>query len=437
MAFEIRLPALGEGITDAALVRWLVNEGDSVTKDSPIAEIATDKVDTEILSPADGIIEKIIFQENSVVKIGEIIALLNVGNDASTATSNLEIHVKGDTPTFKEPVLGETFIPNKFSKEIAFAPVNGFSGGAKKYISPFVRNLAYSEGIAVGELNSINGTGQEGRITRDDILSYLLTRKVEKINPQTQIVVPQPKETTKPVNTDNEEYVELDRVRKMIAENMLRSKQIAPHVSSFVEVNVTKIVNWRNRHKDQFKKKYGNNLTYMPVFVEAVARTLKDFPYINASLTDDYLVVKKQINIGVATALPDGNLVVPVVKNVGDMNILAISQAISDLTNRARIQKLQLSEIKDGTFTVTNAGSFGNIGGTPIIKQPELAILAVGAIVKKPVAIKSGDSYGIAVQDMVELWLSYDHRVVDGSLGGSFLKRIAEYLEQFDDTTSV
>jgi 2-oxoglutarate dehydrogenase E2 component (dihydrolipoamide succinyltransferase) len=434
MIFEIRLPALGEGITDATLIRWLKNEGDLIEKDSPVAEIATDKVDTEILAPGSGILSQILIPESSVVAIGEVIGII--------ATEKNEVI---DVTVYNSKSYSEIENESRPKKNEKFAIVDSWDNTKKmrplanqKYISPFIRTIALEEGLSSHELNSIPGTGDNERITKNDVLAFISNKKGNfKINQVIPKLNNKPADKVIPVNNEKEEYIELDRVRKMIAENMSLSKHTAPHVASFVEVNVTRLVNWRNKNKELFQRKYNFNLTYLPIIVEAAAKALRDFPKINASLTDNYLVLKKEINIGIATALPNGNLVVPVIKKATDKNWLALSKDINELAQKARSETLQLQDIQEGTFTVTNAGSFGNIGGTPIILQPQLAILAVGAFVKKPYAIKMGEDYGVSIQDTVELWLSYDHRVIDGYLGGSFLKKIAYYIEQFDDTIPV
>jgi 2-oxoglutarate dehydrogenase E2 component (dihydrolipoamide succinyltransferase) len=428
MPIDIRVPAMGEGITDVTITRWLVQQGDKVTKDTPLVEIATDKVDSEITSDYDGIVSLLRFSEGTTVKIGEIIVVL-----AAAHENNVQ-------PVDKTP---KSFVQNTASASINHELINNkpvkeqLYKGNNVFISPFVRQLAIAEGIPALELEAIHGTGENNRITKNDILLYLKNKPVPlndykptvsiKIEPKTQ---PEPAPLS-----DNETVVELDRMRKLIAKNMLHSKNIAPHVTSFVEANVTKIVNWRNKVKTDFQRLYNEKITYLPVFLNAVTKALKDFPTINASLQNETLILKKDINIGIATALPDGNLIVPVIKNADSMGIPGLAKSVNSLAEKARKSQLLPTDVQGGTFTVTNIGTFGNIGGTPIINQPELAILAIGTIVKKPVAVKMGEEYGVAIQDTVELWLSYDHRIVDGFLGGSFLKRIAVYLEQFDDTT--
>ncbi len=438
MIIEVRLPAMGEGITDARLSRWLVKPGDYVKKDAPLLEISTDKVDSEIVAPSDGYVQKLLFKEDDLPKIGELLVILTSEQNEVFEINNQKQLLR-PTPDFK-PISGRG-IPGKLQKDEPFTEKKNIS---YRYISPFIRTIAIQENITVDELESIPGTGLDKRITKDDIFLFLEERSVEEIH-STIITSNSVKQETKAVlpiellkePREDIEYQELSRMRKMIAANMIRSKNTSPHVSSFVEVNVTKLVRWRNKVKQRFGEQYKENLTFLPLFIEAVINALKNFPTINASLEGDFLVIKKNINIGIATALADGNLIVPVISKADMLDLSGLVKQMNDLTNRARESALLLSEIQGGTFTITNVGSVGNTGGTPIIRQPELAILAIGSINKKPVAVKNGEQYGIAVADVVELWLSYDHRIIDGALGGSFLKHIAEYLEDFDDTRSV
>ncbi|HEX2937182.1 MAG TPA: dihydrolipoamide acetyltransferase family protein [Bacteroidales bacterium] len=421
MPIDIRVPAMGEGITDVTITRWLVQQGDKVTKDTPLVEIATDKVDSEITSPHEGIIQQLLFKEGDSVKVGETIIVITQENENGQPVVNTQ-------PTAKK---NHTAVFNHSEKKDSKPVALVYEAASKAFISPFIRQIASNEGILADELERVQGSGEGGRLTKTDMLQYLERRTANN----SYTPVPKPVEEIKPYTpSENETVVQLDRTRKLIAKNMLHSKNTAPHVTSFVEANVTKIVNWRNKVKDEFQRKYNEKITYLPVFLEAVTRALKDFPTINASLQNETLILKKDINLGIATALPDGNLIVPVIKKTDTLGISGLTKAINTLAVKARKSQLLPSDIQGGTFTITNIGTFGNIGGTPIINQPELAILAIGTIIKKPVAVKLGNEYGIAIQDTVELWLSYDHRVIDGFLGGSFLKRIADYLEQFDET---
>lgn len=421
MPIDIRVPAMGEGITDVTITRWLVQQGDKVTKDTPLVEIATDKVDSEITSPHEGTVHELRFAEGASVRVGETILVITVENE-----NNSRIIINQPT-TKKNNMPSYNHSEKKNSKPIEVLT----DISTKAFISPFIRQIASTEGILAYELERIPGSGEGGRITKTDILQYLEKRTIKS----NYSPIPKAKEEINPyLPSENETVVEMDRTRKLIAKNMLHSKNVAPHVTSFVEANVSKIVNWRNKVKEDFKRKHNEKITYLPIFLEAVARALKDFPTINASLQNESLILKKDINLGIATALPDGNLIVPVIKKADTLGIPGLTKAINTLAVKARNSQLMPTDIQGGTFTVTNIGTFGNIGGTPIINQPELAILAIGTIVKKPVAVKMGEAYGVAIQDTVELWLSYDHRIVDGFLGGSFLKRIADYLEQFDDS---
>lgn len=421
MPIDIRVPAMGEGITDVTITRWLVQQGDKVTKDTPLVEIATDKVDSEITSPHEGTVRELRFTEGSSVKVGEILLVLTGENENGQPVTTMQPPAKKNySPSFNH-IEKKTIRPVEIVSEAT----------SNVFISPFIRQIASTEGILPDELERIPGSGEGGRITKTDMLQYLEKRTAKSNYAPTL----KTNEEIKPyIPSENETIVEMDRTRKLIAKNMLHSKNVAPHVTSFVEANVTKIVNWRNKVKEDFQRKHNEKITYLPVFLDAVTRALKDFPTINASLQNESLILKKDINLGIATALPDGNLIVPVIKKADTLGILGLTKAINTLAEKARKSQLLPTDIQGGTFTVTNIGTFGNIGGTPIINQPELAILAIGTIVKKPVAVKIGGEYGVAIQDTLELWLSYDHRIIDGFLGGSFLKRIADYLEQFDDS---
>ncbi len=421
MIIEVRLPAMGEGIIDATISRWLVKQSDFVTKDTPLVEISTDKVDSEIVAPSDGYVQKMLISEGELAKVGELLAILSTQQNeffevsgSKPVNTNIDLEFKVKNIDTNKPVTVKII--------------------SERYISPFIRTIAMQHNISAGELETISGSGIDKRITKYDIVEFLVSK-----SPDYKLDTSFPKPTV--VKSDNNlkdvEYQELSRVRKMIGANMLLSKHTAPHVSSFVEVNVTKLVSWRNKVKTDFDNHYNENLTFFPLFIEAVVKALQNFPRINASLEGDYIAIKKNINIGIATALPDGNLIVPVISNAHTLNLPTLVKQLNSLSHKARESSLLPSEIQGGTFTITNVGSVGNTGGTPIIRQPELAILAIGSINKKPVAVKTGQQYGIAVADVVELWLSYDHRIIDGALGGAFLKQIAEYLQDFDDTRTV
>lgn len=435
---KITVPAMGEGIIEVTLNRWLVKEGDKVTEDQPLAEVATDKVDSEIPSPFEGTITKLLVKEGEIPKVGQAIAILE--NDAAEA--DLE------RAEVKEEVERITALREEEKEEEKSLAEEGVIGGrtpSGKFISPLVRSIAMKEGIPTEELDVIHGTGQQGRITKNDILEHLKNRPKGGV-PQAEIekavteakAAPAAAVKAAPVSSQQaysggtHEVVEMDRMRKLIAEHMVHSKHTSPHVTSFVEADVTNLVMWRDKIKDSFQKREGQKITFTPIFVEAAARALRDFPMVNVSVDGTKIIIKKNINIGMATALPSGNLIVPVIKNADEKNIVGLAKAVNDLANRARNNKLQPDEITGGTFTITNFGSFDNLTGTPIINQPEVAILGVGAIKKKPWVIESPQGDAIAIRHIMVLSLSYDHRVVDGALGGMFLKKVADYLENFD-----
>ena len=427
---ELIMPKLGESIMEATILKWLKKEGDSVELDEAVLEIATDKVDSEVPSPFAGKITSILFKEGDVVQIGKAIAIIDgAGNGSGAAV--IETPVKQEVKTeAPKQVIVET--------KVEAAPVIA----GDRFYSPLVLNIAREEGISMSELERIPGTGKDDRVTKSDILNYLQNRgnvttqqtvQVEK--PVTQAPVVQ--EKSSPVvqsisSNGNNEIVEMDRMRKLIADHMVMSKKTSPHVTSYVEVDMTPIVEWRNKIKPKFEKREGQKITFTPIFIEAIAKAIKDFPGINISVDGYNLIYKKDINIGMAAALPTGNLIVPVIKNADRMNLVGLTAAVNDYAARARNNKLKPDEIQDGTFTLTNVGSFGSLMGTPIINQPQVAILAVGAIKKKPVVLETVHGDVIAIRHMMFMSMSYDHRVVDGMLGGSFLKRVADYLEGFD-----
>lgn len=431
--FELIMPKMGESIMEATILKWLKKEGDTVNVDEAVLEIATDKVDSEVPSPFAGTISKILFKEGDVVQIGKAIAVIASGSGNGTVQS-----VKEETPVSKtEPVAEakkETTVQVNTEKKEAV--ING-----DRFYSPLVLNIARQEGISMQELEKISGTGKDDRVTKADILQYLSNRG----DSQQTVVTEDKKQEESPVKEQpqqqqhqtvskggNTEIVEMDRMRKLIADHMVMSKRTSPHVTSYVEVDMTNIVTWRNKIKDKFEKREGQKITFTPLFIEATVKAIKDFPGINVSLDGYNIIYKKDINIGMAAALPTGNLIVPVIKNADRMNLIGLTSTVNDLANRARANKLKPEEIQDGTFTITNVGSFGSLMGTPIINQPQVAILAVGAIKKKPVVLETENGDVIAIRHMMFMSMSYDHRIVDGMLGGSFLKRVADYLEGFD-----
>ena len=427
---ELIMPKLGESIMEATILKWLKKEGDSVELDEAVLEIATDKVDSEVPSPFAGKITSILFKEGDVVQIGKAIAIIDgAGNGSGAAVI--------ETPVKQEV---KTEAPKQVIVETKVEAVPVIAGD--RFYSPLVLNIAREEGISMSELERIPGTGKDDRVTKSDILNYLQNRgnvttqqtvQVEKPVTQAPVVQEKSSPVVQSVSSNgNNEIVEMDRMRKLIADHMVMSKKTSPHVTSYVEVDMTPIVEWRNKIKPKFEKREGQKITFTPIFIEAIAKAIKDFPGINISVDGYNLIYKKDINIGMAAALPTGNLIVPVIKNADRMNLVGLTAAVNDYATRARINKLKPDEIQDGTFTLTNVGSFGSLMGTPIINQPQVAILAVGAIKKKPVVLETVHGDVIAIRHMMFMSMSYDHRVVDGMLGGSFLKRVADYLEGFD-----
>lgn len=432
------MPKMGESVAEATIIKWLKSEGDSIDADESVLEIATDKVDSEVPAPNGGILIKRMFQEGDVVKVGAVIALLS--SDASVAVSA----PSPATPAASAQV--NTPVAQVVAQAATQVAVQDFSK-AERFYSPLVKNIAKQEGISLAELEKIPGSGAEGRVTKQDILAYLPVKgqvaATSVVNEPIQpAVTPAPKAKSEAPAaavslSGGDEIIEMDRMRKMIAEHMVMSKHTSPHVTSYVEADVTNLVMWRNKIKSGFEKRENEKITFTPVFIEAVAKAIKDFPMINISVDGTKIIVKKNINIGMATALPSGNLIVPVIKNADQKNLLGLTKSVNDLANRARMNKLVPDEISGGTFTITNVGSFGNVMGTPIINQPQVAILAVGAIKKKPAVIETEQGDAIAIRHMMFLSLSYDHRVVDGSLGGRFVRKVADYLEAFDITTPI
>ena len=439
-AVELIMPKMGESIIEATILGWNKKVGDSVAVDEAVLEIATDKVDSEVPSEVAGTITEILFQEGDVVPVGTAVAIIQTegGGSAPTSTPEPAVSVKSNTT----PV--EKVVQSVAAAVEAVAPVQVSSNGAGgRFYSPLVSNIAKEEGILMSELDTVPGSGKDGRVTKKDILSYVSNRG----SAPAQVSAPQQTTTAPAASTSsngaaksysgNVEIIEMDRMRKLIAKHMVNSKHTSPHVTSFVEADVTNIVNWRNKVKADFQKREGEKITYTPIFMEAITKAIKDFPFVNCSLDGDNIILKKDINLGMATALPSGNLIVPVIKNADQLNLVGLTKKVNDLANRARNNKLKPDEIEGGTYTMTNVGSFGNVMGTPIINQPQVAILAVGAIVKKPVVVETEMGDVIAIRHMMFLSHSYDHRVVDGALGGRFVRRVADYLEQFDATREI
>lgn len=411
---EIKLPKLGESISEATVLRWLKSVGETVEEGEAILEVATDKVDSEIASPSSGVLESITAQENEQVEVGGILGIINASEEVSTASIEVEPELEAQemTATNETPLnLGERF------------DANG------QFVSPLVRNIMAKEGLTSEDLKGIQGTGNGGRVLKRDILEYIKNGKATA-----------PSTSVKPSNIQFEgqhEIIEMDRMRSMIADHMVHSKQTSPHVTSYVEADVTHIVEWREKHKAAFLKKHGEKITFTPIFVEAVVEALKEYPLINVSVDGKKIIVKKDMHIGLATALPNGNLIVPVIKHADQKNLLGLTKNVNDLVGKARTNSLKADEIQGSTFTISNVGTFRNIMGTPIINQPEVAILATGAIRKRPAVVETEFGDVIAIRHMMYLSLSYDHRVVDGNLGGSFLARIGDHLEAFDKNRGV
>ena len=430
--FEIVMPKLGESIIEATITKWLKAVGDTIEEDDAILEIATDKVDSEIPSPVDGVLTEIFFEEGDVVDVGALIAIIEMdGEDAETpveekATTDLKVdQINKEIEEATKEIIVEEPTPSDFKT-------------SSRFYSPLVKSIAKEENIAFEELEKIAGSGKAGRVTKQDVLNYLENREKEK----TAITKTPP---TKPVKAMGEKVAvgtgdrieEMGRMRKLIADHMVMSKQVSPHVTSFIEADVTKIVNWRNRVKDGFLKREGEKITYTPIFIDAAAKALRDYPGLNISVDGNNIIYRKNIHIGMAAALPNGNLIVPVIKNADQRNLIGMAKTVNDLATRARANKLMPDEISGGTFTVTNFGSFDSLTGTPIINQPQVAILGLGAIVKRPVVIETPEGDTIGIRSIMMLSLAYDHRVVDGALGGLYLKRLREYIENFDTNQSI
>ena len=423
--FEIIMPKMGESIEEATITNWFVKEGDKVEEDDILLEIATDKVDSEIPSPVEGIIKKILFKQDELVPVGTVIALIDMDG---ASEKDQEEEQKSEISEAAPPPQAE-----KQDAEIATVVSSG-----ERFYSPLVRKIASEEGISQEELDGISGSGLKGRVQKDDVLRFLETRGGTKQVEETK-VVPQeqapkaPKAAQAAVLTSMEdEVVEMSRLRKLIAGHMVKSKQTSAHVTNMIEVDVSTVVGWRNRVKDEFLKREGVKITYLPVFLEATVKALRDFPQINASVDGDNIILKKRINLGVAVSLPGNNLIVPNIKDADALNLTGITKRMNELATAARNNKLNPDDISGGTFTVTNFGSFQNDIGTPIINQPEVAILAVGAIKKKPAVLETEFGDVIAIRHKMWLSLSYDHRIIDGALGGAFLKKLGDYIESFD-----
>lgn len=425
--FELKLPKMGESVAEATITNWLKNVGDTIEMDEAVLEIATDKVDSEVPSEVSGVLVEQLFQKDDVVKVGQTIAIIETEGGSVETPKATEVAA---------PIIAEVTKTVETAKE-SVAPAD-FSG-SEKFFSPLVKNIANQEGVSIAELESISGSGKDGRVTKDDILKFVESRKStpKVVTPITveepKAAISQPSTQAVPVSVNGgDEIIEMDRMRKLISKYMVESVQTSAHVQSFIEVDVTNIVKWRDRVKNAFEKREGEKLTFTPIFMEAVAKALKDFPGMNISVEGDYIIKKKNINLGMAAALPNGNLIVPVIKNADQLNLVGMAKAVNDLGNRAKAGKLKPDDTQGGTYTVTNVGTFGSVFGTPIINQPQVGILALGAIRKVPAVIETPEGDFIGIRQKMFLSHSYDHRVVDGALGGSFVKRVADYLEAFD-----
>jgi 2-oxoglutarate dehydrogenase E2 component (dihydrolipoamide succinyltransferase) len=422
---NIVLPAMGEGVIEATINKWLVEEGVLVREDDPIVEVATDKVDSEVPAPMEGTLVSIVAKEGSVAKIGEVIAIIE---NNITPTPEESAKVAKEVERIRETI--EAVKTEK--KEVAELSHDLKSRTPSgKFISPLVKSIAVKEGISYSELDIIQGTGMDGRITKDDIRKTLESRKKAEEDSKEASLPARGKEVKSENKSMGDEVIPMDRVRKLIAEHMVMSKKTSPHVTSFIDADVTRLVNWRNANKEKFLASEGQKLTLTPLFIDAVARALNEFPMINISLEGNNIIRKKNINIGMATALPNGNLIVPVIKNANEKNLTGIAKAVNDLAERARNNKLKPDEITGGTFTITNFGSYDNLAGTPIINQPQAAILGTGAVRKTPSVVETPDGDMIAIRQIMILSMSYDHRIIDGALAGKFLHRVKEILENY------
>ncbi|ESU20634.1 dihydrolipoamide acetyltransferase [Flavobacterium cauense R2A-7] len=422
--FELKLPKMGESVAEATVTNWLKKVGDKIEMDEAVLEIATDKVDSEVPSEVAGTLVEILFNTDDVVQVGQTIAIIETEGGAVEAPKAEAVAAPVAEVAKTVEAAKETAAPANFSE-------------SDKFFSPLVKNIAKEEGISLAELESIQGSGKDGRVNKEDILNYIKNRGSQPVAAAAPVsqapkaAVEAPKAVPVSVN-GGDEIVEMDRMRKLISGYMVASVQTSAHVQSFIEVDVTNIVKWRDKVKNAFEKREGEKLTFTPIFMEAVAKALKDFPGMNISVDGEFIIKRKNINLGMAAALPNGNLIVPVIKNADQLNLVGMAKAVNDLGNRAKAGKLKPDDTQGGTYTVTNVGTFGSVFGTPIINQPQVGILALGAIRKVPAVIETPEGDFIGIRQKMFLSHSYDHRVVDGALGGSFVKRVADYLEAFD-----
>ena len=426
--FELKLPKMGESVAEATITNWLKEVGDTIEEDEAVLEIATDKVDSEVPSEVDGVLVEKLFEPDDVVQVGQTIAIIETEGEVEQSEA---------TTSTKESSANVAAVEETVSQAKATASNDDYSD-SERFYSPLVKNIAKEENIGLDELENVKGTGKDGRVTKDDILAYVKNRGQQQPQAASKPAsAPQkaaPKPTAAPISVNGEdEIIEMTRMGKMISHHMVNSVQTSAHVQSFIEVDVTKIWNWRNKVKNEFAKREGEKLTFTPIFMEAVAKAIKDFPLINISVDGDKIIKRKNINLGMAAALPDGNLIVPVIHNADQLNLVGLAKKVNDLANRARGGKLKPDETQGGTYTVTNVGTFGSVLGTPIINQPQVGILALGAIRKVPAVIETPEGDFIGIRHKMFLSHSYDHRVVNGALGGQFVQRVAQYLEAFDE----
>ncbi|MAW94830.1 MULTISPECIES: dihydrolipoamide acetyltransferase family protein [unclassified Leeuwenhoekiella] len=445
--FELKLPKMGESVAEATVTNWLKEVGDTIELDEPVVEIATDKVDSEVPSEVSGILIEKFYEADDVVKVGETLAIIEIEGDDALSESDFEPEPSSESNTkqTEETETGEVEEAEALvNKAMDTASKSSISNSEDRFYSPLVKNIAQQEGISQEELDTVDGTGLEGRVTKDDILAYVESRKSGKKSEAKQ--PEQPKTESRPAAQSQatpvsvnggDEIIEMSRMGKMIAKHMVASVQTSAHVQSFIEVDVTAIVKWRERVKNEFQKREGEKLTYTPIFMEAVAKAIRDFPMINISVDGDRVIKRKNINLGMAAALPDGNLIVPVIRNADQLNLVGMAKAVNDLAGRARAGKLKPDDTQGGTYTVTNVGTFGSVMGTPIINQPQVGILALGAIRKVPAVIETPEGDFIGIRHKMFLSHSYDHRVVNGALGGQFVQRVAQYLEDWDSDRQI
>lgn len=440
---------MGESVAEATITKWVVNEGDTIEADDPLVEIATDKVDSEVPAPEDGVLIKRLCEEGDVVEVGKPIAIIDTGGEGSSPApeSTDEAAAPSEAPAAAKTEAAKPAPQPQPAAAEAGGPI-ARTGESGRFYSPLVRNIAREEGITMTELERIEGSGKEGRVTKKDILDYLPERETNgaAVQEQTEQAPksppkqPAPAQSTAPAKKPSapliagpgDELMEMDRMRRMISDHMVHSKYTSPHVTSYVEADLTNVVTWRNKWKKKFEEREGEKLTFTPIFIEAIVKAIKELPMVNVSTDGERILKKKNINIGMATALPSGNLIVPVIHNADTLNLVGLAKRVNELAGRARENKLKPEEIQGGTYTVTNVGTFGNVMGTPIINQPQTAIMAVGAIRKKPAVIETPEGDFIGIRQLMFLSHSYDHRVVDGALGGKFVRLVADFLEQFD-----